>query len=245
MSFTNFKNNFKNNKGLEYYVKCENCKLKEVCLRMDKILEIKTENGIVYTGTNVHYLEENGHQCNFGSKELYDSIKNINDLKDVDLKIIESFGDKDTLVYNEIKNKKPIKLKKIHLCSCGGESEVTDNKELKGYNINCSCGFKGLISYNNPNVIEVPVDYKLKHCSKENVLLHAVNMVNDLCYDYDGCNTVEELKRLVDEFREYTSYALKEYDNMCKEDSININMGDVINYYDRQNEELFNNFNNK
>lgn len=39
-----------------------------------------------------------------------------------------------------------------------------------------------------------------------------LKLLNDMLYDYDGCNTVESLKELIDETREYIHKALKNDD---------------------------------
>ena len=51
---------------------------------------------------------------------------------------------------------------------------------------------------------------KKRELERENKILKGyLELISDLAYDYDGCNTIESLKDLIDELRNYANLALK------------------------------------
>lgn len=52
-------------------------------------------------------------------------------------------------------------------------------------------------------------DDKVTITTNEQKYKSALCMINDIVLDYDGCNTIESLKALIDEVRDIAHFALK------------------------------------
>lgn len=101
-------------------------------------------------------------------------------------------------------------MKILKCISCGADMVITE-KCNKSYTLECSCGMSVLTSASNPLLKEVPDDYPIKICDREDILKTALSQIRNIACDYDGCNTVESLKELIDELVNISDDAIKRY----------------------------------
>lgn len=102
-------------------------------------------------------------------------------------------------------------MKKVLECIyCENHVVYTEDKEMEklGWlSFKCSCGSSVLAPNDNPSIIEIEDD-KVTIATNEQKYQATLCRISDLTLAYDGCNTVESLKKLIDEVRDMTHSAL-------------------------------------
>lgn len=101
-------------------------------------------------------------------------------------------------------------MKILKCISCGADMIIT-KKYDKSYTMECSCGVTVSTPVNNPLLKEVPDNYPIKICDKEDILKNALLQIRDIACDYDGCNTIKSLKDLIDELVGISDDAIRRY----------------------------------
>lgn len=102
-------------------------------------------------------------------------------------------------------------IKTIECHYCGNHMVYTIDKEMEelGWlSFKCSCGNSVLAPNNNPSIKEIE-ENKVTIATNEQKYKSALCMINDFSIDYDGCDTVESLKELIDEMRDIVHFVLK------------------------------------
>lgn len=97
---------------------------------------------------------------------------------------------------------------------CENHMVYTEDKEMEKLGLlsfKCSCGSSVLAPSDNPSITEIEDD-KVTIATTEQKYKSALYMISDITLDYDGCNTVESLKKLIDEVRDMAHFALKNND---------------------------------
>jgi len=106
-------------------------------------------------------------------------------------------------------------MKKVLECYyCENHMIYTEDKEMEKLGLLsfiCSCGSSVLAPSDNPSITEIEDD-KVTIATIEQKYKSALCMISDITLDYDGCNTIESLKELIDEVRDMTHFALKNND---------------------------------